>query len=280
MGRRRGAPLPPAGGAKTLAGVSAEDLLGEDGRRMLAELHERERQKETAEHQALPDRPTRKVQGTVPGMEDLEDDSARLSQVHEQLEQRAGYMLWLQGVITEGEVEEALKSVTGESVSPQVTELLEASGFPQHEMLYRFLARHESIAPVDLDRIRPTQRALRSVKPGVARSYRAVPIDRIGRILLVAVSLPYDPRKLLELRSLTSSKVKLFVASEEDVNKALDRYFPAASGERESTTGAGLGLEQRYDPTVGGYQSGLYSSSGDSVLYGGEGDPEDDDPFE
>lgn len=206
---------------------------------------------------------------------DLEEDSqqARDSEAHEEMEQRVGYLLWLQGVITVEEVEEALQSADPREARQEVMELLNNSGFTGQQSLYRFLARHESLAPVDLASVVPTETALGTLRPAVARAYRVIPVAVLGKILLVAAAMPFDPQRLLELRSLTGRKIKVFVTSPEDIDAALKKFYggstKAPSGRQAAVTestgevpkpvASGDKLEQRYDPTVSGHDSGLYA---------------------
>lgn len=375
---RRDAPPPdPRSRGNTLAGVSAEDLLGDEGRKLLENMRRREAQ--THQQPAQPQRPpamqppgqtlpprtqdssrqafqsaeysadleqqqgddelrpqdsflsgpTRQIQRDVlqtpmpaqpvyeeqeeyveqPPPDDLgyerpvdfgdggsrqpatdyveggteEEPVARDSAAHDEMEQRAGYLLWLQGVITREEVEDAL---TGEAeIGESVRELLANSAFTDQVTLYRFLSRHESLAPVDLETVEPTDRALATLRPAIARAYRVVPIDKIGDLLLVAAAFPFDPKRLLELRRLTASKVKLFVVTEEEIDLALMKHYPGGASSAatlrsprpvgipgpedvvaddssvtgESVTGEGEALENKYDPTLSGEDSGLYA---------------------
>ncbi|MBZ0136517.1 MAG: hypothetical protein K8I27_09110 [Planctomycetes bacterium] len=367
--RRPDSPTPPASRGNTLAGVSAEDLLGEEGRAVLEKMRQREAQTRQQPQQAPPPRPqyappgqpiapraqdssrmafqsaeyaagetleevrsddelrpqdsflsgpTRQIQRNVvqtpmpvdevyeadPPPDDLgyeravdfgdarqtendEEPVARESAAHDEMEQRAGYLLWLQGVITREEVEDSLMD---EEIDDAMRDLLAETSFTDQITLYRFLARHESLAPVDLEQVRPTERALATLRPAIARAYRVIPIEKIGELLLVAAAFPFDPKRLLELRRLTASKVKLYVVTEEEVDLALMKYYPggassaatlrspkppgigdadhevdepANAADESSITGEGEALEYNYDPTLSGEDSGLYAPMDD-----------------
>ena len=204
------------------------------------------------------------------------EQAARESQAQEEMEQLVGYMLWLQGVITVEEVEEAIQSADPTEAREDVMALLNNSGFTGQESLYRFLARHESVAPVDLTVTVPTEAALGTLRPAVARAYRVIPLAVLGKILLVAASMPFEPQRLLELRSLTGRKIKVFVTSAEEIDASLKKFYPGgpragsgrqaavadrpATGEVPKPAAPGGTLEQGYDPTVNGEDSGLYVS--------------------
>ncbi|MCA8917735.1 MAG: hypothetical protein KDB32_01520 [Planctomycetes bacterium] len=207
---------------------------------------------------------------------------ARDSAAQDEMEQRAGYLLWLQGVITREEVEDA---ITDDDVSDAVRDLLTDSSFTDQTTLYRFLARHESLSPVDLETAVPSERALAMLRPAIARAYRVIPIEKVGDLLLVAAAFPFDPKRLLELRRLTASKVKLFVVTEEEVDIALMKHYPGGASsaatlrspkppglgepmqeqqenqelDESEITGEGDALEGQYDPTLSGEDSGLYA---------------------
>ena len=85
------------------------------------------------------------------------------------MEQRAGYLLWLQGVITTEEIQDAM---TDSDVRTEVQELLESSGFTDQETLYRFLSRHESLAPIDLEAVKPSDAALAMLRPSASSNTR------------------------------------------------------------------------------------------------------------
>lgn len=205
---------------------------------------------------------------------DLQDEAgeARESAAHEEMEQKVGYLLWLQGVITVEEVEDAIRAADPREARQEIMDLLNNSGFTGQQSLYRFLARHESLAPVDLHTTTPSDAALATLRPAVARAYRVVPVAVLGKILLVAAAMPFDPERLLELRSLTGRKVKVFVTSPEDIDAALRRYYPGgprgksdrqpavdtSTGEVPKPVASGDKLAAGYDPTVSGEDSGLY----------------------
>ncbi|MHC4840598.1 MAG: GspE/PulE/PilB domain-containing protein [Planctomycetota bacterium] len=196
---------------------------------------------------------------------DTENPKAPESHAHDEMEQRAGYLLWLQGVITREEVEDAL----AESDVPEaVQELLSEGGFADQEDLYRFLARNESLAPIDFDQCPPSDAALAELRSSIARSYRVVPVCKMGDILLIAASFPFDPQRLLELRHMTSSKIKLFVATDEDIDAALKKYYPSRAtstiDKSKDSEASGEELESVYDPTLPGEDSGLYSPLSDN----------------
>jgi hypothetical protein len=367
--QRQDPPTSPGARGNTLAGVSAEDLLGDEGRALLEKMRQREQESRQQPQQQqqqprpaqsgrpLPPRmedssrmafqsaeysnqgveevapddelapqgsflsgPTRQIQRDVvqtpmpaeeveevyedqPPPDDLgyerpvdfgtggaqapahedggteEEPVARDSAAHDEMEQRAGYLLWLQGVITREEVEDALGGE--DDISEPVRELIADTAFTDQVTLYRFLSRHESLAPVDFEVVEPTERALAALRPAIARAYRVVPIDKIGELLLVAAAFPFDPKRLLELRRLTASKVKLFVVTEEEVDIALMKYYPGGQAtlrspkpagiddpieesadepeDASAVTGEGDALEGNYDPTLSGEDSGLYA---------------------
>lgn len=208
--------------------------------------------------------------------EDSAQPVARDSQAQDEMEQRVGYLLWLQGVITGEEVVDALN---GSDVTDTVRELVLNTGFADQVTLYRFLARHESLAPVDFTQVAPSQRALATLRPAIARAYRVIPFAKLGGILLVAAAFPFDPKRLLELRRLTASKVKLYVATEEEIDAALEEYY-GGSGKPvtteddsdDSVTGEGDALAQNYDPTISGEDSGLYTPQSDQPADAPSGD--------
>jgi hypothetical protein len=331
---------PPGGRGLSLAGVSAEELLGDEGRELLEKMRRRENESNNKQSSANPvikgpplapkmhdsslvafqsaeynekeaiaedeadtglspesspggyPRSPSQLDYGMPPNDDLGYEqsvsygsehgtghvaSDRIMAVHEEMEQRVGYMLWLQGAITKEEVEEALAGADGYSESAR--ELLEGSSFADQSALYGFLAQRESLALADMEKLRPSERALAVLPPAMARSFRVIPLERIGEILLLAATWPFDPKRMLELRRLTSSKIKLFIVTDAEMDAALAQYYPPAgpptqrspavpsdSNLASAVTDDGNDLEQDYDPTLGGGESGLYGASSQREL--------------
>ena len=64
----------------------------------------------------------------------------------------------------------------------------------------------------------------------LARSYHLLPFGRFESTLLIAMTNPSDPAVLRILQAETGFSVEGFVASKENIDGALDRYYPSVGG--------------------------------------------------
>jgi hypothetical protein len=65
------------------------------------------------------------------------------------------------------------------------------------------------------------------VSSHIARKYRIIPIEKGEEIISIAIADPSDLNTIDSLTHLLNAEIKLFVASEEDIALALDKYYPA-----------------------------------------------------
>lgn len=81
----------------------------------------------------------------------------------------------------------------------------------------------------DLDAMDIPQDIIRLIPEQLARQARAIPIDRVGNNIIVAVENPQDLNTVNLLQLKTGFLLKTVLSSEEKLDKALARYYPAQS---------------------------------------------------
>ncbi len=103
----------------------------------------------------------------------------------------------------------------------------------------------------DLDAMDIPPDIIQLIQDQVARQARAIPIDRVGNNIIVAVENPHDLNTINLLQLKTGYSLKTVLASEDKINKALARYYPQRGLEMEkfnktnSTQARGKAAEQR-----------------------------------
>ena len=66
-----------------------------------------------------------------------------------------------------------------------------------------------------------------AVVPGhIARKYKVVPIEKSSGVISIAIADPSDLNSIDSLTHLFNAEIRLYVASEEDIAAALDKYYP------------------------------------------------------
>jgi type IV pilus assembly protein PilB len=78
----------------------------------------------------------------------------------------------------------------------------------------------------DLDAMDIPSDIIQLIQDQVARQARAIPIDRVGNNIIVAVENPHDLNTINLLQLKTGYSLKTVLSSEDKINKALARYYP------------------------------------------------------
>jgi type IV pilus assembly protein PilB len=78
----------------------------------------------------------------------------------------------------------------------------------------------------DLDAMDIPTDIIQLIQDQVARQARAIPIDRVGNNIIVAVENPHDLNTINLLQLKTGYSLKTVLSSEDKINKALARYYP------------------------------------------------------
>ncbi len=108
--------------------------------------------------------------------------------------------------------------------------LLERKIFEENDLL-GILADRLGVPPIDLKRLDPSSDLVEVVPRDLARDIGCVPIAKMGRILTVAVSNPFDVVKHDDLRLKTGCELRLALALEPQIQLAQQVFY-----ERRDTT--------------------------------------------
>ena len=63
--------------------------------------------------------------------------------------------------------------------------------------------------------------------------HQCVPLDRIGKLLLLAISGPMDMKFLEKVEADSQSEICLYVSTASEIEEALDRHFAGHTGKKE-----------------------------------------------
>ena len=93
-------------------------------------------------------------------------------------------------------------------------------------------AAHFGAEVVNLGELRLSDDVIALIRRDVAKKYRAIPVSQHGTTITVAVSDPSDLDTIDSLHHLLRADIELKVASEEDIENALNKYY---GGKKEVT---------------------------------------------
>jgi type IV pilus assembly protein PilB len=93
-----------------------------------------------------------------------------------------------------------------------LSEVLVTNKFIAEENLLALIAREARIPPVNVEKVLPDEAALKMILESQAHSYGVLPISKIGDVLTIAVSNPFDILKIDDLKIITGCDIRYVVA--------------------------------------------------------------------
>jgi hypothetical protein len=135
-----------------------------------------------------------------------------------------GQLLLKSGVITQAQLDEAL--VMQEEKGGKTFENLMWLGYLHKDQLHEILSRQSGIASIDLSRVSIDRELIQLIPRKLALENLVLPIDRLGKLLSVAMACPIDLVTIAEVERLTGLKVKALLCKLDDIHAAVQRYYP------------------------------------------------------
>lgn len=149
---------------------------------------------------------------------------------------RIGELLVWDGLVTQEQVEEALE-VQKEKGGKIVAILINLGHLEEDEFL-QFLVQRSGVPNIDIANYEIGEEIINLVPADLARKHELLPIDKLGRLLTVAMVCPLDQATLDELSERTSLKIKPVLCSASDVREGIERYYTAAKKAAENQPAA------------------------------------------
>lgn len=106
-----------------------------------------------------------------------------------------------------------------------VTEHLLQTGVFKEPELLGLLADRLGVPPVDLARVKVPEDLREVVSPELAKDAGCLPLAKVGNLLTVVVSNPYDVVKHDDLRLATGCELRLALALEPTIRKRIEEYY-------------------------------------------------------
>lgn len=144
----------------------------------------------------------------------------------EPTKKRIGELLIEAGLVTREHVEEALAKQRREG--GKLVELLIALGRLQANEFVSFLARQGGLPSIDLQHYEIPQPIIALLDREFVLKHEVIPIDKLGKLLTVAMVCPLDSDTIEELHVMTQCKVRPLLCSPDAIRMAIQRYYPAA----------------------------------------------------
>lgn len=150
--------------------------------------------------------------------------------------ERIGNLLLKDDYITKEHLEQAL--AYQKKNGGKVYEILIELGYLSPNDLHSFLSKQPGIPTIDLKNFSISKHVVEMIPREVAVEHAVVPIDQLGRLLTVAMANPLDTAPIAALEQITGLKVKAMLCKIDDLNTAIDAYYPMAKNEKETEDAA------------------------------------------
>ncbi len=103
--------------------------------------------------------------------------------------------------------------------------ILVQSGFITEKDLMSVLSQGLGIPPISLARFKIDPGLLKLIPADIANKYQIIPVSRVGNMLTVAMADPLNIFAIDDLRSLTGLDIGIIIASQKEVQDAMDQYY-------------------------------------------------------
>jgi len=143
------------------------------------------------------------------------------------LNERIGELLVKQNLLTTEQLRKAREEAKsqGQRLGAQITKL----GFLQENQLSEFVAKQYGVPDINLDEFDIDPAVIQLIPEEVAQKHSVVPVNRAGSTLILATADPSNIFAIDDIKFLTGYNVEVVVASEEQIKRAIDRYYDKAS---------------------------------------------------
>lgn len=127
------------------------------------------------------------------------------------------------GFVTAEQVAKARDEASAPSVG--VVDLLVANKFIRSADVTQAKAAHFGAEVVPLSDLRLTDDVINLIRRDIAKRYRVVPVAQLGNTITIAIADPSDLDTIDSLHHLLRAEIEYKVASEEEIEAALNRYY-------------------------------------------------------
>jgi type IV pilus assembly protein PilB len=136
---------------------------------------------------------------------------------------KIGEMLLKGNLLTSDQLRSALE--TQEKTRERIGAVLVKAGFIKEEELLAFLGRQFNLPVVDLSKYEINPEVVRLLPEEMVQKHLALPINRVGAKMIVAVSDPSNMAIVDGIGFKTGYSVELVLASERDITTAINKFF-------------------------------------------------------
>ncbi|TLY23127.1 MAG: type IV-A pilus assembly ATPase PilB, partial [Nitrospirae bacterium] len=165
---------------------------------------------------------------------------------------KLGKLLISANLITEPQLNEALRSIKQSKGSPRLGSTLVKMGYIPEEKLLQFLSQQYRVPAVDLKMYQHIDPAIIKLVPlELVKKHMVLPLRRVGATVTVAMLDPTNMLALDDLKFRTNYTIEPVIAAESALIEAIKKYYGAeAAGSAENRAKANAAILQAKDYTI------------------------------
>ncbi|MCP4650046.1 MAG: Flp pilus assembly complex ATPase component [PVC group bacterium] len=132
--------------------------------------------------------------------------------------------------LTKEQLDEAIASQ--KESGRRLSEVLTTMGYISQKDLVIVLSQSLNIPPINLSKFKINQDVVQIIPKELANKYQAIAVSKIGKILTVAMVDPLNILAIDELKVLTNYQLKVVIATEKDIKKAIEDYYNTTTNDQ------------------------------------------------
>lgn len=135
-----------------------------------------------------------------------------------------GKLLLEEGLITQAQLSQALAHQRTHG-GKKTFEILIELGYLTKEQLHTFLSKQPGVAAIDLARYNLDRQLLNLIPKELAQTQLVLPVDKLGKLLTVAMACPLDHDTISAISEKTGLRVRAMLARLDDIRAAVEKYY-------------------------------------------------------
>jgi type IV pilus assembly protein PilB len=138
---------------------------------------------------------------------------------------RLGELLVRSNLITKEQLQRALEEQKSSGGQVRLGAILVKEGFIGEAELTAFLSKQYSVPSINLAEFEIDSSVVKLLPVEVVQKYQAIPVNRSGSTLILAMSDPSNIFAIDDIKFMTGYNVEVVVASDAGIKSAIDKYY-------------------------------------------------------
>lgn len=138
---------------------------------------------------------------------------------------RLGELLVRSNLITREQLQKALEEQKSSGGQLRLGAILVKEGFISESELTAFLSKQYSVPSINLAEFEIDPAVVKLLPVEVVQKYQAIPVNRSGSTLILAMSDPSNIFAIDDIKFMTGYNVEVVVASDTGIKSAIDKYY-------------------------------------------------------